>query len=523
MYGDDPDPPPSTQILRNIIRKLRRLHKGGSPRQQVVILLGWLLLALAAFRAFQHILGQPSKPALLCRPSTHEHFAHIQLPNQPDKAQLSQVWKTLKTIYDAHPPRPLNLDLKTFDSISVFPPLEAIKTHTNISSADAEAARSSHVAVTKELVPYPSDLFAGQGIVILAGGRYTGFATTGLGMLREIGSKLPIEVWVKDQSEEREEWCAELAKEGVACRRLSDYMDTDLLEHGYQLKISAILFSSFEQILFLDADNVPVVNPDVIFTSTSFTDTGVVMWPDYWKHTGAPYLPYIVGLSDGPSELLREDQTAESGQLVWDKRRHWKSLCLAAYYNYYGPQHYYTMISQGWAGWGDKDTFLLALRSLRQEYYMVPHKLKTLFINGTDAGIGMLQADPSKPNNYEPMFLHSNIIKWSIRGFLCIGCATQAIDPVKVSALENPKSPINWHLKEHRRIFSLTDMQNMNIDPEPSIWRSFEHVACRSYWQDEGLCNRTREHMEQTFGFQFQKGWASLVTGGEEQICLRTR
>lgn len=234
------------------------------------------------------------------------------------------MWKTLKTIYDAHPPRPLNLDLKTFDSISVFPPLEAIKTHTNISSADAEAARSSHVAVTKELVPYPSDLFAGQGIVILAGGRYTGFATTGLGMLREIGSKLPIEVWVKDQSEEREEWCAELAKEGVACRRLSDYMDTDLLEHGYQLKISAILFSSFEQILFLDADNVPVVNPDVIFTSKSFTETGVVMWPDYWKHTGAPYLPYIVGLSDGPSELLREDQTAESGQLVWDKRRHWK-------------------------------------------------------------------------------------------------------------------------------------------------------------------------------------------------------
>lgn len=289
-----------------------------------MILLGWLLLAFAAVRTFQHVLGQPSKPALLCQPSTHEHFAHIKLPKQPDKAQLSQAWKTLKTIYDAHPPRPLNLDLKTFDSISVFPPLEAIQTHTNITSADAEAARTSHVEVTKKLVPYPSDLFAGQGIVILAGGRYTGFATTGLGMFREIGSKLPIEVWVKDQSEEREEWCEELAKEGVACRRLSDYMDTDLLEHGYQLKISAILFSSFEQILFLDADNVPVVNPDVIFTSKSFTDTGVVMWPDYWKHTGAPYLPYIVGLSDGPSELLREDQTAESGQLVWDKRRHWK-------------------------------------------------------------------------------------------------------------------------------------------------------------------------------------------------------
>lgn len=289
-----------------------------------MVLLGWLLLVLAAFRAFQYLAGQPSKPALLCQPSTHEHSQHITLPKEPDKAQLSQAWKTLQTIYDAHPPRPLNLDLKTFDSISVYPSLEAIKTHTNISHADAEAARKSHVEVTKKLVPYPSHLFSGQGIVILAGGRYTGFATTGLAMLREIGSQLPIEVWVKDQSEEREKWCAELANEGVACRRLSDYMDTELLENGYQLKISAILFSSFEQILFLDADNVPVVNPDVIFTSKSFTDTGVVMWPDYWKHTGAPFLPYIVGLSDGPSEVLRDDQTAESGQLVWDKKRHWK-------------------------------------------------------------------------------------------------------------------------------------------------------------------------------------------------------
>lgn len=28
-YGDDPDPPLSAHLLRNIIRKFRRLHKGG--------------------------------------------------------------------------------------------------------------------------------------------------------------------------------------------------------------------------------------------------------------------------------------------------------------------------------------------------------------------------------------------------------------------------------------------------------------------------------------------------------------
>lgn len=230
----------------------------------------------------------------------------------------------MQAVYDAHPPQPLELTLKSFKSLADFPDLEDIKNHTYISTEDAQASRSSHVQVTKKLLPYPDGLFSGQGIVMLAGGRYTGFATTGLGMLREVGSKLPVEIWVKDHQEENEEWCKELSNEGIACRRLSDYMDTKLLEHGYQLKISSIFFSSFEQILFLDADNVPVRNPDGIFKSAAFTNTGVILWPDYWTHTGAPVLPYVVGLSDAPSELLRGDQTAESGQLMWDKKRHWK-------------------------------------------------------------------------------------------------------------------------------------------------------------------------------------------------------
>lgn len=143
-------------------------------------------------------------------------------------------------------------------------------------------------------------------------------------MLREIGSKLPIEVWVKDHTEEKAGWCDEIKHEGMVCRRISDYMDLSQNKHGYQLKISSILFSSFEEILFLDADNVPIRNPDAIFESESFTNTGVVLWKDYWKHSGAPLLPYIVGISEDASEILRSDDTVESGQLVWDKKRHWK-------------------------------------------------------------------------------------------------------------------------------------------------------------------------------------------------------
>ena len=175
-----------------------------------------------------------------------------------------------------------------------------------------------------ELPEYPASIFNGRGIVMLAGGRYNGYAATGLGMIRETGSSLPVEVWMKDELEEKKGWCKELEKEGMVCRRLSDYIDVKFLEHGYQFKILTMLFSSFEQILFLDADNVPVRNPDIVFESKSFIDAGAVLWPDYWKHSGTPILPFVVGLADGASEILRAEQTVESGQIVWDKRRHWK-------------------------------------------------------------------------------------------------------------------------------------------------------------------------------------------------------
>lgn len=246
------------------------------------------------------------------------------IPKPPDKKILGQLWQSLQTSFDQNKPQPLDLHLVTFESLTVFPPLEDIQSHTHLEKIDAEATRRSHIEVVKNIPPYPETLYKGRGIVILAGGRFSPFATTGMGMLREIGSTLPVEIWMKDKAEEKAGWCKDILQDGMVCRRLSDYMDTSKMESGYQLKVNSILFSSFEQILFLDADNVPVKNPDAIFDAQTFTETGVILWPDYWKHSGAPLLPYEVGLSDDASELFRQDQTAESGQLVWDKKKHWK-------------------------------------------------------------------------------------------------------------------------------------------------------------------------------------------------------
>ena len=234
------------------------------------------------------------------------------------------MWKSLQGSFDQNKPQPLDLHLTTFESMSNFPTLEEIQSHTPLQRTDAEASRKSHIEVFKNIPAYPEGLYKGRGIVILAGGRFSPFATTGMGMLREIGSTLPVEIWMKDKDEEKAGWCKDIKQDGMVCRRLSDYMDTSATESGYQLKVNSILFSSFEQVLFLDADNVPVKSPDTIFDSQVFIDNGAILWPDYWKHSGAPLLPFEVGLSDDASEILRQDQTAESGQLVWDKRKHWK-------------------------------------------------------------------------------------------------------------------------------------------------------------------------------------------------------
>ena len=267
-------------------------------------------------------LGSPE--SVTCDPQRYQLSKSIRLPKTPDPGLLNSTWLALESVFQAHPPHPEKLPQIPFKNGYEMPALDLIKNHTNLSAEDAKFSRESHIEVVKELPEYPKNAFSARGIIMLAGGRYNMYAATALGVIRETGSKLPVEVWMNDTTEEKEGWCDELAKDGMVCKWLSDYVDVKFLQNGYQLKIMTMMFSSFEQFLFLDADNQPVKNPDSVFDSKSFVHTGAILWPDYWGHTGAPLLPYIVGLSDGASEMFREDTTVESGQIVWDKKRHWK-------------------------------------------------------------------------------------------------------------------------------------------------------------------------------------------------------
>ena len=70
----------------------------------------------------------------------------------------------------------------------------------------------------------------------------------------------------------------------ATCRILSEVMDAvpERLEMSkYQLKALALAFSSFEDVLLLDADNIPLEQPEHLLNSEPFCSTGFVSWPDY--------------------------------------------------------------------------------------------------------------------------------------------------------------------------------------------------------------------------------------------------
>ncbi|KAK3615053.1 hypothetical protein LTR56_026691 [Elasticomyces elasticus] len=146
-----------------------------------------------------------------------------------------------------------------------------------ISPENATLIREQHAGCLRNMSAYRKKTFEGRGVVMLVGRRYGEYAVTTLGVLRESGSKLPVEVWRRDEPEEKHGWCDEMEKEWMACRRLSDYLDTDILgiAIGKEMNVFTMLFSSFEEVLLIDADSM-------VLQSLEKTQTGLNLARRFW-------------------------------------------------------------------------------------------------------------------------------------------------------------------------------------------------------------------------------------------------
>ncbi|KAK3399734.1 nucleotide-diphospho-sugar transferase [Sordaria brevicollis] len=239
---------------------------------------------------------------------------------------------------------------------------------------DVEDLTSSHAAFIKQLpdfarhLPYDVDT---TGIVTTAGKGNFGQVITLLVMTRQSGSKLPIQIVLDSSSAWIDNLCANFVPHyNAACIYVEDIwarLDPPPPTFSrFQWKFLAMVASTFQNILFLDADIIIANNPDSLFTpgAEPYQSTGFIAWPDFWAPSGSKIFYKVAG--DVPVPKLTDRTTSESGIIVMDKARHADTLLLASYYNYHGPAHYMAMLSQHGPGEGDKETFLQAAYVLEE-------------------------------------------------------------------------------------------------------------------------------------------------------------
>lgn len=267
-----------------------------------------------------------------------------------------------------------------------------------------------------------------RGIVTTAGGKYLPVALVSIRMLRSTGSQLPVEVFLASPDEWDPEVCDSIFPSlNARCLVLEDIFNpsrkkANLGIDKYQYKVMSIIFSSFEQVLFLDSDCFPIFDPTIYFETEPFLSTGMIRWPDFWFPTESPRFFDIAGIS---TPAPWENSATESGELFYSKKQHTNSLLLAIYYNFYGPDFYYPLQSQGAPGEGDKETFMWSAVVFNESFYSVRKPVKALGYGTTDGGwrgSAMAQFDPTDDSksqhniagqhvNIRPLFVHANFPK----------------------------------------------------------------------------------------------------------------
>jgi len=215
---------------------------------------------------------------------------------------------------------------------------------------------------------YPEERFSGRGIVIAAGGTtlYT-CAWVCINMLRHHGCTLPIELWYLGPIEMDLEMIRLMEGLGVKCvdayRMRIDHPARTV--NGWELKPYAITHSRFEEVLFLDADNVVTMDPSFLFDTDAYKEKGAIFWAD---REGLNSICDIWKVCEIPH---RDEPEVESGQLVINKRVCWKSLQVCMHLNEYSD-FFYNFV------YGDKDTYHMAWRVCGQDYAMPDRRMEVL-------------------------------------------------------------------------------------------------------------------------------------------------
>ncbi|GMF20829.1 unnamed protein product [Phytophthora fragariaefolia] len=298
-----------------------------------------------------------------------------------------------------------------------------------------------------------------QGIVMVVYPKLVASTYATVRALRDVMEcSLPIEIWLRPDEMSKVTGALEPLWD-LARNKTHGKITFQAIRHRHAVhfnsKVYAIFHSKFDEVLFLDADNVPVRDPTYLFKTPEFLMTGAIFWPDFWHPDQTIFFinptSMVWQLLDMPFVDMFEQ---ESGQLLIDRKRHAAPLALVAFYAFHQPNYFKHLK----LAWGDKDLFRFAWLKLGASFHMVktPPAVAGEMKWNSFCGMTMAQHDPSG----DVVFLHRNQLK------LTGEVKTQALD---------------------LRLIKVLDPEQADIEddeyPDPAIWThlvSFRENSPRS-------------------------------------------
>lgn len=356
-----------------------------------------------------------------------------------------------------------------------------------------------------------------KGYVLVGGSEYSWLSYLVIKQIRATGSTVPIELFIAKEEEYEKDFCENLLPLFNARCNLFDSALSESLKQrfnlgGYQYKMLAILSSKFENVFYIDSDNFPTRNMDYLFDSELYKKNGLILWPDAWARTTNPKFFDITGVKVKENKVryskydyvnsVDEDKkvkplsefnfansnyhdfegtipnpTSETGMFLINKTSHLRTLLVALFYNVFGPDYYYPLLTQGSAGEGDKETFIAAAHVVNEPWYQTKKDFKwTGYISETDK-----QFKSKALGHYDPVQSQDS----------SFGDNTQVV----FMHLSYPKYYPNWLVDNHDLIYQESGnhirmyeaiYDNVGYDFDLRALQFFTQGICPNYYTLEG-------------------------------------
>ncbi|KAI2692415.1 CAZyme family GT71 [Penicillium roqueforti] len=213
-----------------------------------------------------------------------------------------------------------------------------------------------------------SSRHGGRGIVTTAGNSHAPYLLAAIPSFRLLGCDLPIEIMYLGDRDLNEDFRTKLeALSGVTTRDLSVMVNDEGWQlNGWAGKPFSMLLSSFREVMFIDADSLFFINPELLFDDPEYLRTGALFFrdrkimPESKREWLQKILPPPISESVQQSRMWTGESghMQESGVVVVDKWMHFVALLLVCRMN--GPDRdgnggdikgTYDMV------FGDKETF----------------------------------------------------------------------------------------------------------------------------------------------------------------------